>query len=1233
MNNTSILLLCLCLLSCIRVEAQWLNLNPGHGGRVQGVSCYDKQPGRMFVCSDMEGFYLSNDYGENWIYRGQNVPTSLALLAQQSGNRIFYGSFEGLAYSDDDGVTWTENTGLIDNEPIGVIEVDPKNANQIYAGNQWLIQFTRKLEVTVDGSQVIYISNNKGTTWEQVAYAQGDGYRRVNSITVNPTNSNNILVASGTGLYTSPNKGGSWSKIAGPAGTDGVNETIGECMGADLTKDGKWLYAIYNRRGSSKGSNQQLRASHLFVKSYPNGAWQDLGLAGMDDKIIYWQPKVWQGDAPEGKHYVLTSQFSQGRNDGLYEGEFTVNGNTVTGSMELIFNFNKFGRGISTDAGWNQYVVNQSRNKVYWPANWSGTWNSRDNGQVTYERGVLTMSQQSFFVGDATNPDSWDIQSCSAIDQLPSGVTTYHTNGTQSTFTYDVAIYNNYAVMGQADNGTLESYDYGYSWTQLNTPTQQDAHSFLVIPGDKPLLIASIAFGWGGGNPGGNAEMAYKYITDTNDQVDEWTDFISGKQDEAGRKGLPAVRSWIMLSDPQSPYRVYCGTQKGVFVTEDIRTLIDSDDANDKNFYEAWGALGGIANQNLPVNDMSFDPTDSNVIFVKCQNGNLKLTRESNGNYTWEQGIDINGKSNYFSAQGNTEGGVETTIVGGNVLTLTTRNNPEMGNNLRRHDIYVAVNGSNTYVQALYWKDAMATLGEPDWFIPTEHDFQIGDFSVHGNKIYIPYHVWQLTRKGFGVVEGTINSDGSISDLKNFGADGSDHEVEYTVAQRTRVYTDDNNVTRFYMATSGGGLTAKIISGNTQTPTNILPSVVITSPSANESFKAGDDVQIRATASDADGSITKVEFYNGSTKLGEDTVAPYQYDLKNVAEGSYSIKAKATDNKGGIKTVSINITVNPKGGGGGTGSSPNDCSATSGGGKPNPPCNAWAEITSPTSVTLHWNDNSDNEDYFDIQAQLDGASFKAAGMPDGNQDATSVNITGLVEGAKYTFRVKSFNANGGSAWALTEEIDLSGDGDNTDDSDNGGVTPNPEGNGDCSATSPAGKPNPPCGVWVEVTSSTSVVLHWNDNSDNEDYFDIQAQKPGESFKAAGMPDGAKNANSVSITGLNEGTEYTFRIKSFNSLGGSSWVTADQVSLGSGARKAIRLEEPLELTVYPIPSNGLLKVRSNTAGHGVLINMVGQVIQNVKWVEGVSELSLNVKAGMYMLISNDKKIKKQIIIQK
>lgn len=90
---------------------------------------------------------------------------------------------------------------------------------------------------------------------------------------------------------------------------------------------------------------------------------------------------------------------------------------------------------------------------------------------------------------------------------------------------------------------------------------------------------------------------------------------------------------------------------------------------------------------------------------------------------------------------------------------------------------------------------------------------------------------------------------------------------------------------------------------------NVLPTVSLTSPSNNSTFTSGNSITITANASDSDGSISKVEFYNGSTLLGQDVTSPYSLPW-TVTNGSYSLSAKATDNKGTTSTSSsVNLTV------------------------------------------------------------------------------------------------------------------------------------------------------------------------------------------------------------------------------------------------------------------------------------------------------------------------------------
>ena len=95
----------------------------------------------------------------------------------------------------------------------------------------------------------------------------------------------------------------------------------------------------------------------------------------------------------------------------------------------------------------------------------------------------------------------------------------------------------------------------------------------------------------------------------------------------------------------------------------------------------------------------------------------------------------------------------------------------------------------------------------------------------------------------------------------------------------------------------------------TAPPPAATPSVSITNPVNGQSFTAPASVNITATASVSGGTIARVEFYSGTTKLGTDTASPYSYSWTGVPAGSYRVTAKAVDNAGGSASASITITV------------------------------------------------------------------------------------------------------------------------------------------------------------------------------------------------------------------------------------------------------------------------------------------------------------------------------------
>jgi hypothetical protein len=93
------------------------------------------------------------------------------------------------------------------------------------------------------------------------------------------------------------------------------------------------------------------------------------------------------------------------------------------------------------------------------------------------------------------------------------------------------------------------------------------------------------------------------------------------------------------------------------------------------------------------------------------------------------------------------------------------------------------------------------------------------------------------------------------------------------------------------------------------------PAVSLTSPTMGQSFTAPATISLTATASAKNSkTITKVEFYAGSTLLGTSTTSPYQFSWTGVVANSYILTTKAYDS-GGASAVSapVAITVNAPG--------------------------------------------------------------------------------------------------------------------------------------------------------------------------------------------------------------------------------------------------------------------------------------------------------------------------------
>jgi hypothetical protein len=149
------------------------------------------------------------------------------------------------------------------------------------------------------------------------------------------------------------------------------------------------------------------------------------------------------------------------------------------------------------------------------------------------------------------------------------------------------------------------------------------------------------------------------------------------------------------------------------------------------------------------------------------------------------------------------------------------------------------------------------------------------------------------------------------SSLDNFG---NGPNVVYTVKFASASNSRSLKV-RYTAAETHAGLGNVTLQAATLSTGNAPPYVNITTPTNNTAYSLPATLSLNADAFDVDGSVTNVEFFQGTNKLGQATNNPYSLAWTNVAAGSYVLTARATDNQGEpFTSLPVNVYVTGTGG-------------------------------------------------------------------------------------------------------------------------------------------------------------------------------------------------------------------------------------------------------------------------------------------------------------------------------
>ncbi|WP_434027503.1 glycosyl hydrolase family 18 protein [[Pseudomonas] boreopolis] len=185
---------------------------------------------------------------------------------------------------------------------------------------------------------------------------------------------------------------------------------------------------------------------------------------------------------------------------------------------------------------------------------------------------------------------------------------------------------------------------------------------------------------------------------------------------------------------------------------------------------------------------------------------------------------------------------------------------------------------------------------------------------------------------------------------------------------------------------------------------NTPPTVALTAPTAGTTYSAGATITLSAAASDSDGTISKVEFFRGTTSLGSDTSAPYSVTWSGATAGSYSLTAKATDNAGATTTSgAVPITVN---------ATSTDTTA------PSVPTGLASTSQTSASITLAWSASTDAGG-----SGLAGYDVYRNGTLVGSPTTPSYTDSALQPDTAYTYTVRARD-NAGNVSANSAQISV-----------------------------------------------------------------------------------------------------------------------------------------------------------------------------------------------------------------
>jgi RHS repeat-associated protein len=164
-----------------------------------------------------------------------------------------------------------------------------------------------------------------------------------------------------------------------------------------------------------------------------------------------------------------------------------------------------------------------------------------------------------------------------------------------------------------------------------------------------------------------------------------------------------------------------------------------------------------------------------------------------------------------------------------------------------------------------------------------------------------------------GVSSGEANDTVSVEFFANGVSQGVRSSAPWSVTTTLSAAT----YTITAVATDGqGAQTTSASRSITVSDTNAPPTISISAPSGGANYPtapASFTLSATANAGEVNGWVAKVEFYVNGALVNTDTGAPWSYNVSGLANGSYTLTAKAFDQLNATTTSApVTVTVGPQ---------------------------------------------------------------------------------------------------------------------------------------------------------------------------------------------------------------------------------------------------------------------------------------------------------------------------------